>query len=225
MKINPALILYILVIGLFSLQAQAAIAAPDDAQTLVVERSNALMDALKEKNAEIKLDNKVAYQLVEDHILPHVDFNRVSRLVLGKHWRRADKAQRERFINEFRGFLVRTYVTAMVEFSDQIISHSNNIKYLPFRNESADDVSVRMMISQQDRPPVQVTYSLFQKTPTSNWMIYDLAVEGISLATTYRSSFSTQIRRGGLDALIDKLAARNVKADKTVVSTNGGPAK
>ena len=209
-KNNSFYISLLLILGSFIIPASALSAESSAAQDLVVTNTMKLLDELKSHNGDIKQDASIAYGLVEDIVLPHIDFKRISQLVLGKYWRRANEEQRERFTNEFRDFLVRTYVTAMVEFSDQIISHANNVSYLPFRNTDPKDVTVRMEIKLADRPPVSVNYSLYLKD--TNWMIYDLSVEGISLATTYRSSFASTIRRGGLDKLIDKLAARNKKA-------------
>ena len=184
--------------------------APEAAQSLVVDTSTTLLNAMKARNGEIKQNPSIAYELVEDIVLPHIDFHRISRLVLGKYWRRADKGQRTRFTNEFKDFLVRTYVTAMIEFSDQIISHADNVRYLPFRNDDPEDVTVRMEIKMPDRPPVSVVYRLYLND--NAWQIYDLTVEGISLATTYRSSFASAIRRGGIEKLISRLANRNKKA-------------
>ena len=180
------------------------------AQTLVVTNTTKLLEELKLHNGDIKNDPNIAYALVENIVLPHIDFRRVGQLVLGKYWRRASDEQRQRFTHEFREFLVRTYVTAMIEFSDQIISHADNVSYLPFRSNDPENVTVRMEIKLPDRPPVSVNYSLYLKD--SRWLIYDLSVEGISLATTYRSSFASEIRRGGLERLINKLASRNKKA-------------
>jgi len=190
------------------------------AQDLIVTNTKKLLAELKKNNGTIKQDNSIAYSLVDEIVLPHIDFRRIGQIVLGKYWRRADEDQRARFIKEFRDFLVRTYVTAMIEFSDQIVSHANNVRYLPFRNTDPEDVTVRMEIKLPDRPPVSVNYSLYLKG--ADWLIYDLSVEGISLATTYRSSFASEIRRNGIDKLISKLAARNVKAEtskETVTAT------
>jgi phospholipid transport system substrate-binding protein len=222
MRLDLNLSFFIVALALLGMQANIAVAAQEDAQTLIIERSNQLVTALKEQRAAIKADNQVAYKLVEDIVLPHVDFTRVARLVLGKYWRSANAEQRERFTREFRDFLVRIYVTAMVEFSDQIVSHAQNVKYLPFRNSNPDDVSVRMLITLPDRPPLQVNYSLHHDGSGNSWKIYDLAVEGVSLATTYRSSFATQIRREGIDGLISKLAERNAEASK---ASQAEPAK
>ena len=214
MRISLNSCVYLLVIILFGMQANIAVASQEDAQTLIIEQSNQLVTALKEQGAAIKADDQIAYKLVEDIVLPHVDFNRVARLVLGKHWRSANAEQRQRFTDEFRVFLIRIYVTAMIEFSDQIVSHAESVKYLPFRNSNPDYVSVRMHINLPDRQPLQVNYSLYQGGTDNTWKIYDLAVEGVSLATTYRSSFASQIRRGGIDALINKLAERNAAASQ-----------
>jgi len=180
------------------------------AQDLIIKNTKKLLNGLTAQNGEIKNNPEIAYSLVENIVLPHIDFQRIGQIVLGKYWRRANEEQREQFSNEFRDFLVRTYVTAMVEFSDQIVSHGDNVHYLPFRNSDPEDVTVRMQIKLDNRPPVSVHYSLYLKD--SNWLIYDLSVEGISLATTYRSSFASEIRRRGLDKLISKLANRNKKA-------------
>ena len=219
-QLKTFIISLLLALSTLTVTANVNAAETSAAQDLVVTNTMKLLGELKTNNGAIKKDSAVAYTLVEDIVLPHIDFRRIGQLVLGKYWRRATDEQRVRFVNEFKEFLVRTYVTAMVEFSDQIISHADNVRYLPFRNTDPEDVSVRMEIRLADRPPVSVHYSLYLNG--SNWLIYDLSVEGISLATTYRSSFASEIRRGGLDKLIDKLAARNNKAEQakqTAVTT------
>ncbi len=209
-KNNSFYISLLLVLSSLFITTNNVNAESSPAQELVIANTVKLLSELKAHNGDIKKDANIAFGLVEDIVLPHIDFRRIGQLVLGKYWRRANEEQRQRFSEEFKNFLVRTYVTAMVEFSDQIISHADNVSYLPFRNNDPEDVTVRMEIKLADRPPVSVHYSLYLKD--SNWMIYDLSVEGISLATTYRSSFASEIRRGGLDKLINKLAARNKKA-------------
>jgi len=201
----------ILIICSLTFPTTALSAETSPAQELVVSNTIKLLKGLKENNGNLKKDSAIAYKLVEDIVLPHIDFQRIGQIVLGKYWRRATEAQRVRFVNEFRGFLIRTYVTAMIEFSDQIVSHADNVSYLPFRNTDPEDVSVRMEIRLADRPPVSVNYSLYLNG--SKWLIYDLTIEGISLATNYRGSFGSAIRRDGLDKLIDSLADRNKTAD------------
>lgn len=209
-KNKPFHIGLLLLLSLFLVSTSVISDESDPAQHLVINSTSKLLDELILRNDDIKKDANIAYSIVGDTILPHIDFRRISQLVLGKYWRRANEEQRKRFSLEFQSFLVRTYVTAMVEFSDQIISQANNVRYLPFRNSDPEDVTVRVEIKLPDRAPVSVHYSLYLKD--ANWFIYDISVEGISLATTYRSSFASEIRRGGIDKLINKLASRNKKA-------------
>jgi phospholipid transport system substrate-binding protein len=182
----------------------------DTAQQLVEAKSQLLVDGLVEYRDRIKVDRNIADRLVAEHVLPHIDFERVSRLVLGKYWRQASDAQRKAFTDEFAKFLTNSYTTAMVEFSDQIISHAKNISYQPMLQSEPDYATVRMLIHFPDRPPIQVSYTLYNNG-AHGWQIYDLAVEGVSLATTYRSSFATTIRRNSLDSLIQQLADKNAE--------------
>ena len=64
--------------------------------------------------------------------------------------------------------------------------------------------------TQVDRPggsPIPINYSMHVND--GDWKVYDVAVDGVSLVSTYRSTFGSQIRQDGLDALIKSLAARN----------------
>lgn len=213
---------YILfLLGVLSLFSATASADTARAQKIIEDNSERLIDALQAQSAAIKADPSIAYKLVDEIVLPYVDFERVSKIVLGKYWRTANADQRKLFQEEFTKLLVRTYVTAMVEFSDQIVSHAKNVTFLPFHADpNSDDVTVRMQIALPDRAPVKVNYSLHENG--DSWKIYDLSVEGVSLATTYRSSFATEIRRGGLDTLISKLQEKNAAqtATRTATKTN-----
>ena len=141
-------------------------------------------------------------RLVEESIVPSIDFRRLSRLTLGKYWRAASTEQRNRFTSEFKQLLIRTYTTSLKAYSGQ------QIEYIPLKEASDGKRStVRTKLHQPNGPPVTVDYSLY-KTPTG-WKIYDVTIEGISLAVNYRSSFGQEIRTQGLDTLIQHLASRN----------------
>ena len=155
-----------------------------------------------EQAPETKLNPDKLRTLVEENILPSIDFMRLSRLTLGKHWRTATNLQRERFSNEFRRLLIRTYSVALAEYAGQKVDYMP-LKMTPDGRRSA----VRTKLQQSGGAPVTVDYSLY-KTSTS-WKIYDVTIEGVSLAVNYRSSFGQEIRIHGLDGLIQQLAARN----------------
>lgn len=172
-------------------------------QKAIEDVSNQMKAQLQDE--EFNKDFSQVSELVEKIIYPHVDFKRISALVLGKHWRKADKQQKARFTHEFQTMLVRTYARAFVEFDDW------TIRYLPVVKKSSKKVIVKTEILQPGRQPVAVSYRMVKVD--GEWKVYDIIIEGISLVTNYRKSFKNEMKRtGSLNAVIDTLAQRNAKA-------------
>jgi len=146
--------------------------------------------------------------LVDQTILPHLNFRRMTAATVGPAWRQATPEQKERLQAEFKTLLVRTYSGALSQVTDQTIV----IK--PMRSKQGDtDVVVRTEIRGSGEP-VQLDYRL-EKTPGegAGWKVYNLNVLGVWLVDTYRSQFAQQINAApegqGIDRLIETLAERN----------------
>lgn len=147
-------------------------------------------------------DAKKAIALVEEKILPHFDFTRMTALAMGRNWRKATAEQKTQLTTQFRTLLVRTYSTALTRYRDQ------TIEYKPTRAQPGDtDVTVRSLIRQSGAEPVTIDYSM-DKTP-AGWKVYDVTVIGVSLVTTYRDAFAQEVRNAGVDGLIKRLAEKN----------------
>ena len=173
-------------------------------QLAIETASNKLQEKMKDKTF-IKDFAKVN-QFVNEAILPSTDFEKISSLVLGKLWKTATPDERERFKKEFQTLLVRTYSRAFVEFKDW------SIRYLPIEMEAeATKVIVKTEVLQPGLKPVAVDYRMLQTD--GDWKAYDILIEGVSLVTNYRTTFSTEVQnKGSLNAVIDGLAKRNVEA-------------
>ncbi|MDQ7073437.1 MAG: ABC transporter substrate-binding protein [Gammaproteobacteria bacterium] len=168
-----------------------------------------MLQALKEHQDALKEDPSLIYGLVESIIMPNFDFNKIAKLALGKNWRKATAEQREQFIEQFRLLLIRTYSTAMLEYTDQ------EIKFLPFRGDlKKKKVKVPMEIIQSGGPSIPMVLSMYLNKQ-DQWKVYDVKIEGVSLVTNYRSTFSDQIRTDGMDKLIENLAKKNEKVTTT----------
>lgn len=171
---------------------------PEQAQALVQTTTEQVLERLRTQEEALDADPSGIYPLVEDLVLPHFDFERMSRWVLGKFWRQADEAQQQRFVGLFRDLLVRTYAKALLEYKDQ------EVRFDPLRAGSDPrTVSVRSRIQQPGGYSVNLDYALFQNSEA--WKVYDISVNGVSLVTNYRNSFATEIRRGGMDGLLTHL--------------------
>lgn len=165
-----------------------------------------ILSVVEKRRDELQEDPQALRDLVTEQIMPHVDFRYLSQLVLARHWRTASEAQREAFMAAFRNMLMRTYADALLAYRDQ------EIRYLPNRNDpERRDAQVRTEIVPKDGQPIPVTYRLY-RNDQGEWKIYDITVERISLVTNYRSTFDDQIRKHGLDGLIEKLENHNIKA-------------
>ncbi len=141
--------------------------------------------------------------LVEAKILPHFNFARMTRLAVGPAWRQATAAQQQSLVNEFRSLLVHTYTSAFTQYRDQLI------RYRPLKIQPGEtEVVVRSQIKQSGGgDPIDVSYSM-EKTD-QGWKVYDVTIAGVSLVQNYRSSFSTEIQRSGVDGLVAVLVSKN----------------
>lgn len=202
----PAGIIVLLFSLLLCQGAAAEAADPDDPRALVIQVSNEMVQALREQREAIRQDEAIAYRLAERIVVPHVDFERIARWVLGKHWRRATEAQREAFMKGFEQHLMRTYVSSMITYTDEILANADKVNYPPLRDPAdSDQVTVRSRISlPKGGGTAQVDYTMVKTD--SGWKIADLVIDGISLALTYRKEFSAEIARKGIDGLIARLS-------------------
>lgn len=158
-------------------------------------------------------DQEKIFALAEEKIVPNFNFDKVSRMVLGKNWTRATPDQKAAFQAEFRTLLIRTYASALSKYKDQ------TIEYKPLRMASDSNVaSVKTQILQPGGQPIAVDYTLEKQADT--WKVYDIVIEGVSLVTNYRGQFAQEIRQNGLDSLIKKLADKN-KAAQPVTAAVG----
>lgn len=144
--------------------------------------------------------------LVESKVLPHFDFVRMTQLALAVNWRRASPDQQKALTQEFKTLLVRTYSTALSSYRDQ------SVEFKPLRARPEEsEVTVRTEIKQKAGQPIPIDYEM-EKTP-AGWKVFDVKVAGVSLITTYKDDFASQIRESGVDGLIKTLANKNRQND------------
>ena len=187
---------------LFCISAFAAVSPPEK---VIIDTSERMLKIIQNEGDALRENREKVYKVIDEVINPHIDFQRMSRWVLGKYWKKASDEQKARFVKEFRFLLMRTYATAITEYSGE------KIEYLPVRFQTGDtDIMIRTELKQPTNPnPISVNYSLYETK--DGWKVYDIVIEGVSLIANYRTSFSSQIKRGSIQELIDTLAEHNSK--------------
>lgn len=179
-------------------------AAEHPAQAIVEEAVNEAIAVIKDRKEELLANPDLLASEIERIIVPHVDFNTVTKLAVGKFWRQASSEQKTELVAQFKALLMNTYAGALEQYQGQ------NIAFEPFRPERRDDRAVvrSKFVQSGASADVPVLYKLREK---DGWMIYDIEVNSISLVTSYRTAFANEISRGGIDGLLDTLKQRNAK--------------
>jgi len=200
-SIHPTLISLVALplMWLMSVSTSPAVAA-DAPDVAIQSTTDQLLEQFETRRDELSADSKALYALVDEIVLPRFNFDRMSKLVLGKHWRKSTPEQQGQFVEVFKGLLVRTYASALFEYTGQAID------YKPMAAVEGDEAEVKSEIDLGGGTKVPINYSMSKNE--DNWQVYDVIIDGISLVTNYRSSYGREIRKNGIDKLIETLRAK-----------------
>jgi phospholipid transport system substrate-binding protein len=180
----------------------AASWAQQDPNKFVEDLSSQVIEQIKGDQQLKSGDIQRISELVDSTLMPHVNFERMTALSVGRAWREATPEQKKQLMTQFRILLLRTYSNAFTAVRDQ------SVRMKPFRGDSAaDEVIVRSEIVQPRGEPIQLDYRL--EKADKAWKIYDVNVLGVWLVQTYRNQFAQEISAGGIDGLIKSLADKN----------------
>ena len=191
------------------------LSSPGVAPAAELEPDALIKNTVQEVLAVIKQDKEIqsgsqrkVIELVDAKVLPHFDFTRMTQLAVGKNWRAATPEQKKALETEFRNLLVRTYTKALTVYRDQVVE-TKPVKMAP----GATEVTVKTVIVKPGSQSIPVNYEMAKTA--DGWKVYDLAIEGVSLVTSYRGTFAEQIQQSGIDGLIKTLVEKNQKAAST----------
>jgi phospholipid transport system substrate-binding protein len=183
---------------LVTLPAMAAIGP----EQLIRQTSESVMAEIRANMDIYKSDPQKLYKLVDELVLPHFNFAAMADLALGRYKDRVSAEQKSMIVTEFRQLLVRTYSSALVEYTDQ------ELIYLPMDGTEAEGVvTVRTRYDLPDGFPIPIDYKM--RLGDDGWKVFDVSVDEVSLVINYRSSFARSIKRDGVAGLIKSLQARN----------------
>jgi len=197
-----ALIISTTLLLLAAAGARAEAQAPD---ALIKQVSTDVIESVKADKSIKSGDLQKIIALVDNKVMPHVNFQRMTASAVGRYWRQATPEQQKRLQDEFKILLVRTYSGAIAQVKDQ------TVQLKPMRGSASDpEVVVKTEVRGGQGDPIQLDYRLEKAGDT--WKIYDVNVLGVWLVENYRNSFAQEIGSNGIDGLIAKLAERNKSA-------------
>jgi phospholipid transport system substrate-binding protein len=181
---------------------RGALAAEVPPETMILNLSNEVLDTIRSDKAIQAGDFGRLQKLVDERILPKVDFEKMTRLAVGRAWRGATAEQRATLTEQFRLLLMRTYSGAISKVSDQ------KVRLRPSHGQdNPNDLIVRTQIVASQGDPISLEYRL-EKTD-AGWKIYDINILGVWLVENYKTEFGQSINEGGIDKLIQVLTLKN----------------
>ena len=190
-------ICYLLLAGI----AQAALQSPEE---VVRTTSGGVINRVEQERDMLEEHPEQLYNLINEFVIPHFDFDSMCKWILGKSWKSATQTQRTNFTEQFRTLMVRTYARALLKYSGQ------EIRYFPTEQKPNSKLAVvKTELTRPNSKPLPIAYRMYQKD--NIWKVIDVAVDGVSLVSTYRGSFTTQIKKNNLDFLIKELTNKNKK--------------
>lgn len=191
-------------IGLLLIFSVGVATAASDPVVMLQSLADQMIQGLKSHKASLKSNPGYVYSLARRVVVPQADLDEMSKRVLpASVWNQATPAQKAQFKKEFTTLLVRTYGSALSDYSDE------GVKFFPVRGGvgGRTNLKVDSQIIRSDGPAIAVSYRVMLEG--SQWKLYDMIVEGVSLLESFRSQFADKLSQGNMDALIQNLASHN----------------
>jgi phospholipid transport system substrate-binding protein len=212
----PGVLLSAPVLAQASAQSTSAPAVAAATPEQVVKNiTDQLANAIDGHRVELKNDKAKLIHIIDGIFLPHFDIDYASILVLGRHAREATPGQRERFAKAFYDSITHRYAEGLLNYT------KGSVKVLPFRGQLNDRRTVvRTQVMMDDGKTISVDYA-FRKTGNGDWKAYDVVIEGISYITNYRAQVDAEIRKQGIESLIERLEKNGAKTLGTMQKEGG----
>jgi phospholipid transport system substrate-binding protein len=147
------------------------------------------------------LDDRERRKRIEALAYERFHFDTVSRLVLGRDWRRFSEPQRQEFMQEFRTLLSRSYGERINRYEQE------KVEILKVHDEPRGDVTVVTRIQGGTADGVEIAYRMRKRD--ESWGVIDVTVEGTGLVSNYRSQFKELLGSGSPDDLLQRLREKN----------------
>lgn len=154
-------------------------------------------DRIKASQAEIEADPEVLRTIMEEELVPHIDYKFAAFMVLGKHFKSVPREKLGEYLSVFRQYMVTTYAVAMGYYDNQTVVFEPESSF-----EGEKSVVVRAVVQDPVRPEIKIAFKVRKDSKTNEWKAYDMVAEGISMLNSKRSEFESILRQEGIDAVI-----------------------
>ncbi|NDV89634.1 ABC transporter substrate-binding protein [Alteromonas sp. 345S023] len=178
-------------------QAQEQEISGENPYLLVKNVATKTFARIKQNQEEIKADPEMLRTIMEEELVPHIDYKFAAFMVLGKHFKSVPREKMGEYISVFRQYLITTYAVAMGYYDNQTVIFEPESNF-----DGQKSVTVRAVVQDPQRPEIKIAFKVRKDSKTNEWKAYDMVAEGISMLNSKRSEFESILRQDGIDAVI-----------------------
>ncbi|UAA40863.1 phospholipid-binding protein MlaC [Paraneptunicella aestuarii] len=159
---------------------------------------------IKDEQPQIQKNPDHLKEIVEQELLPYIDYQFAALKVLGKHYRSVPPERIPDYFQVFRKYLIATYAIALGQYDNQTVEFEPEKDY-----DKRKDVTVRALVKEEGRPDIKIAFKVRKNPKTKEWKAYDMIAEGISMVSSKRSELESILRQDGLDKVIEMMEEKN----------------
>lgn len=163
------------------------------------------------KSDKPKIDEDANYLkvIVEDELMPYINYSYASYKVLGSHYKKASKPQLAAFREAFRRYMITTYASVFTLYTNQHVTYEPSKDFSKSRK-----VTVKVRVAEPGRPTIKIDFKVRKNKKTGQWKAYDMVAEGISMLQSKQSELGGLLRKHGIEYVTNMLIK---KAESPVV--------
>ncbi len=149
-------------------------------------------------------DSKLSKVQKGDEIIsimnPVFDYSLMSRLSLGKTWKKISPEQKDEFVELFTKKLKDSYIEKLDLYTDELV------EILGIKKSKKNRIALQTQLIGKDERH-DINYKFYKKKNEDNWLIYDVDLIGVSIIQTYRKQFSGFLKEKSFNDLLAHLNA------------------
>ncbi|PCH94960.1 MAG: toluene tolerance protein [Gammaproteobacteria bacterium] len=201
--ITNSLMAFLLVFSMSAFSSSSLLEIAPASPYVVLEKiGTKLFSRIAANQQEIKKFPALMQDIVEEELMPSVDYRYTSYRILGSHLRKTNKEQRDKFVDSMRNYLARTYASALMQYKNQ------QVIFEPEKSVAGKKiVAIKMQIVDINKPTINIVFKMRKNKKTGEWKAFDMVVEGISLLTTKKAELSKRIAKQGIELVSLELAS------------------
>jgi phospholipid transport system substrate-binding protein len=180
--------------------ADAWAGAPTDQVKRQIDRIVAVLADPGLKAAGRERDRQAAVRKIGEEIF---DLGEMTRRTLGQHWQGRTEAERAEFVRLFGDVIERAYISRIAAYDGEKITVLGD-------SVDGDQATVRTRIVTRQGTEIPVDYRMLRRGQA--WVVYDIAIEGVSLVANYRTQFNKVIQTSSYQALVEKLRSAGARS-------------